>query len=138
MANADSIYKCSVCGNVVSVVEPHQGTLVCCGENMKLMQAKTLEQEGKEKHVPVVETSNGKVVVKVGSVPHPMEEKHWIELIQILRNNKVIAEKHLFPGQEPKAEFCIENTKGLKAREFCNVHGFYKQPCATLIDAVRV
>ena len=125
MAEQDGIYKCSVCGNVVSVLEAHEGTLVCCGKDMELLKPHTKEQEGNEKHVPVVEISEGNVNVKVGSVPHPMEEKHYIGLIQIMRNGKVVEGMRLRPGEKPEASFCMDNTEGIAARIWCNVHGVW-------------
>lgn len=125
MAEPFGIYKCEICGNVVSVIEAHEGNLICCGQKMKLLQEKTSKDEGKEKHVPVLSIEKTKVTVKIGSVPHPMEEKHFIELIQLIKEKKVIAAKRLYPGQKPEAEFCIENAKGIKARALCNVHGLW-------------
>ena len=84
MAEQNGIYKCSVCGNVVSVLEAHPGILVCCGKPMELLKEKTAKDEGKEKHVPVIEIIKGGVKVKIGSIPHPMEEKHFISLIQLI------------------------------------------------------
>jgi superoxide reductase len=125
MAKQNGIYKCNVCGNVVSVLEAHDGTLVCCGKPMELLKEKTAE-EGKEKHVPVIETIEGGVRVKVGSVPHPMEEKHYISLIQLIKDGDVVIGKRLGPGDRPEAEFCcIASTGGLKARIYCNVHGLW-------------
>lgn len=126
MAKQNAIYKCEICGNVVSVLEAHEGELVCCGQPMKLLEEKTAEQEGKEKHVPVIETIDGGVRVKVGSIPHPMEEKHFIELIQIVKDSEIVMGKRLRPTDEPAAEFCLANTEGLKARALCNIHGLWK------------
>ena len=50
---------------------------------MNLLQAKT-EEEGKEKHLPVVEISEDRVKVKVGSISHPMEDRHFIEWIELI------------------------------------------------------
>lgn len=126
MTKRFELYKCSICGNVVSVVECGGGVLVCCGKDMDLLETKTAKEEGKEKHVPVVEIKDGKVKVTVGSIPHPMEEKHYIELIQVIKGDNVIAEKHLFPGEKPEAEFCLADTKGITVRELCNIHGLWK------------
>ena len=125
MAKLNAIYKCQICGNVVSVIEAHEGELVCCGQPMNLLEEKTIEQEGKEKHVPVIEVEGNKVTVKVGSVPHPMEKEHYIELIQLIKDGNIVIGKRLKPGDEPKAEFCLENTENLKAKELCNVHGLW-------------
>jgi len=124
MAKLNGLYKCKTCGNVVSVIEEGVGELVCCGESMELMEEKT-KDEGKEKHVPIIEVSEGNVVVKVGSVPHPMEESHYIELVQLIKDGNVVIGKRLKPGDEPKAEFCVEDSSGLKARILCNIHGVW-------------
>lgn len=125
MAELNGIYKCEICGNVVSVIYAGVGELVCCGQPMKLLEEQTIEKEGKEKHVPVIEIEGNNVKVKVGSVPHPMEEKHYIGLIQLIRDGNVIVGKRLKPGDKPEAEFCLEDTSNLKAREWCNIHGLW-------------
>lgn len=137
MAKENAIYKCEICGNVVSVIEAHEGELVCCGQPMKLLEEKT-EGEGaetdvsetktvKEKHVPVIEKKESGVRVKVGSVPHPMEEKHFISLIQLIKGDGVVIGRRLKPGDKPEAEFCcLAEIEGLKARVYCNVHGLWK------------
>ena len=119
------IYRCEICKSIVSAIESHQGELVCCGQPMKLLEEKTDEQEGKEKHVPIISVKGNKVTVKIGSVPHPMEEKHYIELIQILRQEKIIKSARLYSGEKPEAEFCLENTENIKARALCNIHGLW-------------
>ena len=126
MAEKNGIYKCNICGNVIEVIEANMGELVCCGQPMVLFEEKTLEQEGKEKHVPVIEIKGDKVTVKVGSVEHPMEEKHFIELIEVMRKGEIIASARLRPGDKPMHEFCLNKTDGLSARELCNIHGLWR------------
>lgn len=128
MAEQNAIYKCSVCGNVVSVLEAHAGILSCCNKEMILQEEKTGELEGKEKHIPVIEKTDAGVLVKVGSIPHPMETEHWISLIQLIaEDGTIVIGKRLKPGDEPKAEFCcLASIEGLKARVYCNVHGLWK------------
>lgn len=123
MAKGIEIYKCMICGMIVEVLHGGDGELVCCGEPMKNMTARSSD-EGKEKHVPVVERIEGGVKVKVGSVPHPMEEKHYIEWIEILADGKAYRE-FLKPGGKPEAIFKIE-AKVIMAREHCNIHGLWK------------
>ncbi len=72
------VYKCEICGNIVEVLHAGVGELVCCGQPMKLMEEQK-EDEGKEKHVPVIERTEKGIKVRVGSVPHPMEANHYIE-----------------------------------------------------------
>lgn len=115
-------YKCDVCGNIVELVHEGKGDLVCCGQNMKLLEANTVDA-AQEKHVPVKEAVAGGLKVQVGSVPHPMEEKHYIEWIEIIQNGKAYRE-FLKPGQAPEAVFPVEGE--WTAREYCNLHGLWK------------
>jgi len=117
------IYKCSSCGNIVEVVHAGEGDLVCCGEPMKLMKENTVDA-AKEKHVPVIEKVAGGYKVKVGSIPHPMEEKHYIEWIELTADGKVYRQ-FLKPGQVAEAIFLTE-AKTVSAREYCNLHGLWK------------
>jgi superoxide reductase len=116
------VYKCEICGNIVQVLHAGKGELVCCNQPMKLLEEQT-EEQGREKHVPVAEKTDKGINVKVGSVPHPMEEKHYIEWIEV-QTDKGISTKFLNPGDEPRAEFEIEGDI-VKTREYCNIHGLW-------------
>jgi superoxide reductase len=122
LTKLSEVYKCEVCGNIVKVVHASGGMLVCCGRPMVLQQEKTVEP-GKEKHVPVIGKSGAGILVKVGSVPHPMEEKHYIEWIEV-RSGNAVDVRDLKAGDPPEAEFCITDTNA-KARAYCNVHGLW-------------
>jgi len=117
------VYKCEACGNIVVVVHPGEGELVCCGAPMKLMVENTVDAS-KEKHVPVIEKTANGYKVKVGAVPHPMEEKHWIEWIELTVGG-IVYIKPLGPGMAPEAEFCCAHGADVKAREYCNIHGLW-------------
>lgn len=117
------VYKCEVCGNIVEVIHSGKGQLVCCGKPMVLMEEKT-EDQGKEKYVPVVERSREKVGVKVGSIPHPMQEGHYIEWIEIIAD-AVTQRKFLSAGERPEAEFTVK-AENISVREYCNIHGLWK------------
>ena len=124
MANLLDIYKCKLCGNVVSLLHVGDGTLVCCGEDMTRMEENTVDAS-KEKHVPVVEKTANGYKVKVGSVAHPMEDAHWIQWIELVADG-VSYTRFLKPGNAPEAEFCIADAKNVYAREYCNLHGHWK------------
>lgn len=117
------VYVCEICGNIVEVIHDGVGELVCCNEPMKLMKENTVDA-AKEKHVPVIEKTAEGIKVKVGSVPHPMEEKHYIEWIEVIVDGKAYRQ-FLSPGEAPEAVFCIEGEK-ITAREYCNLHGLWK------------
>jgi superoxide reductase len=123
MAERLEIYKCEVCGNIVEVLHGGAGELVCCGQPMKLFKENTTDA-AKEKHVPVVEKSGDTVNVKVGSVAHPMEEKHYIEWVEIIADGEAYRQ-FLSPGGTPEASFKIDAEK-VTAREYCNLHGLWK------------
>jgi superoxide reductase len=123
MIEIKQVYKCNVCGNIVEVLHAGGGTLVCCGQPMQLLAEKTADV-GLEKHVPVIEKTEAGVKVKVGSIPHPMEEKHYIEFIELIADGAVYR-KHLKPGDAPEAEFAVK-AANVWAREYCNIHGLWK------------
>jgi superoxide reductase len=117
------VYKCEICGNIVEVLHEGKGELVCCGQPMKLLVEGAVDA-AKEKHVPVLEKTTGGIRVKVGSAPHPMEEKHYIEWIEVVADGKAYRQ-FLKPGDAPEATFNIEADK-ITAREYCNIHGLWK------------
>lgn len=125
MAKMYGIYKCMLCGNVVETFASGDGELVCCGEPMKLMAENTVDA-AKEKHIPVLEKVDGGIKVKVGSVAHPMEEKHYIQFIELICDcGRCVAT--LKPGDAPEAVFsCGCSVEKASAREFCNLHGLWK------------
>lgn len=124
MIERNQIYKCSVCGNIVEVNHVGGGQLVCCGKPMEAMTTNTQDAPGKEKHVPVIEKTKSGYKIKVGSIPHPMEETHFIEWIEILADN-VSHKIFLKPGMAPEAEFCL-TAKKITARIYCNIHGLWQ------------
>jgi len=123
MAKKLEIYKCDVCGNIVEVLCPGGGELVCCNQPMVLLDEKTADA-ATEKHVPVIEKIDGGYKVTVGSTPHPMEGKHYIEWIELLADGKAYRQ-FLSPGDGPEAVFCVD-ADSPAAREHCNVHGLWK------------
>lgn len=123
MVGKAEVYKCAACGNIVMVLHGGEGDLVCCGAPMTLMTVNTVDAS-KEKHVPVIEKISGGYKVKVGSAPHPMEEKHYIEWIELIADHKQYLQ-FLQPGEAPEATFMVEAAE-VSAREYCNIHGLWK------------
>ena len=123
MANRLDVFKCEVCGHIIEVIHDGKGELVCCGQPMKKLVENTTDA-AREKHVPVVEKTTDGYLVKVGSVPHPMEEKHYIEWIELLADG-VAYRRFLKPGGKPEALFCVKAAQ-VGAREYCNLHGLWR------------
>ena len=123
MAERLEVYKCEACGNIVLVMHAGGGELVCCGEPMNLLKENTVDA-AKEKHVPVVEKTADGYVVKVGEVAHPMEEKHYIEWIELIAGEKSYVQ-FLKPGDAPEATFKVDAGQAT-ARAYCNIHGLWK------------
>ncbi|OEU65384.1 MAG: desulfoferrodoxin [Desulfovibrio sp. S3730MH75] len=126
MADLFEIYKCEACGNITMVMHAGPGNLACCGTDMKLMTENTVDA-AKEKHVPIIEKIEGGYKVKVGAVAHPMEEKHYIEWIELASGNDRYLKK-LNPGETPEADFCgcKFGSEPVTARGYCNLHGLWK------------
>jgi len=125
MTEKTQIYKCNVCGNIVTVLHAGEGELVCCGQPMELLNPKS-QDEGLEKHVPVIEKTENGVLVKVGGVAHPMEEKHYIEWIELHTTNNQVHRAFLMPGKAPEASFAVNYDDVAIAKEFCNLHGLWE------------
>ena len=122
MTKLNEVYKCNLCGNIVEILHPGAGALVCCNERMALLTENTVDAS-KEKHVPVIEIGADSITVKVGSVAHPMEAAHFIEWIELVADGKVYRQQ-LQPGQAPEATFPVI-AKQVTAREYCNLHGHW-------------
>ena len=122
-----SIYKCEICGKVIEILNPAAPETICCGKQMKLMDAQTTDWT-KEKHVPKITVEGNKVTVDVGismGTPHPMTMEHWIMCIEIICKDGCYERRFLSPGDEPKATFTVAKPEGLIAREYCNIHGLW-------------
>ncbi|MFA5097356.1 MAG: desulfoferrodoxin [Candidatus Margulisiibacteriota bacterium] len=117
------VYKCGVCGNIVEVLFVGGGNLVCC-DKLMLLQTENTVDAAQEKHVPVIEKVDGGIRIKVGSVAHPMEDKHYIQWVQAIVGDKTYRE-FLKPGQAPEAFFPLSGSN-ISAREYCNLHGLWK------------
>ncbi|MFP4444936.1 MAG: desulfoferrodoxin [Desulfosudaceae bacterium] len=123
MAERYQVYKCELCGNIVEVLYGSDGTLVCCDQDMTLLTENTVDA-AKEKHVPVIEKTADGIKVKVGDVAHPMEEKHYIQWIELIADGKSCFQ-FLKPGDAPEAVFNVSADQ-VTAREYCNIHGLWK------------
>lgn len=125
MIKKSQIYKCEKGVTLEALADGGCADLTCCGEPMTLMEEKSGANEGKEKHVPVLKKSENGSRVEVGSVPHPMEEDHYIQWIEII-NGDYVNRKYLAPGEAPAADFFVSEQSGLTVRAYCNKHGLWR------------
>jgi len=125
---AREVYRCLVCGNVVEVVHPGEGALACCENPMELL-AENSADASREKHVPIIEEERGRTKVTVGSAPHPMEQAHYIEWIELFSGER-LCRAYLRPGDAPQAEFALEPRSAI-ARAYCNLHGLWVSPAGS-------
>ena len=118
------IVKCMKCGAMVEVIEDctcEDCGIKCCGETMTEVKANSVDAAN-EKHVPFTQIDGDQVEVRVGEVPHPMEDKHYIEWIAAEYSDSFV-KYHLKPGEEPECAFDYE--KGMKIYAYCNLHGLW-------------
>jgi len=125
MIELNQIYKCSVCSNMIEIVNVGGGQLVCCNQPMELQEAHLQDAPGNEKHVPVIEKTKAGYKIKIGAISHPMEKEHYIQWIEIISNG-ISYKKFLQPGDAPEAEFCLK-AKKITARDYCNIHGLWSK-----------
>ena len=127
MQTTRSFYRCSICGNIVGLINDGGGELVCCGEPMTLLVANTTDA-ATEKHVPVFTLAGDKLHVAVGSVAHPMSEAHYIQWICVAQGSRT-QRMALLPGQAPEADFVVDEGPAT-IYEYCNLHGLWKSELA--------
>ena len=115
-------YRCPICGNVIGLIDGNMEHITCCGKPMELMIANTTDAS-QEKHVPVYEKVEDEIVVKVGSVEHPMEKAHYIMWIAQVTENKTTRVR-LYPEQATETRFPYIPNSTIYA--YCNLHGLWK------------
>ena len=119
------LLKCPICGNIVEMIEDKGVPVMCCGKPMVELNANTTDG-AVEKHVPVVEINGDILTVKVGSVEHPMLEEHYITMVLVEFDNRVLR-VNLKPNEKPEAVFALNGYKGnVNVYEYCNLHGLWK------------
>ncbi len=117
------VYKCSACGNVIEVIYGVQSEIICCGKKMVLMEANT-NRAAPEKHIPIIEKEKNSLKIKVGETEHPMEDNHYIVMIEVI-DGSYIHKKQLKFNDSPTAEFNIASDN-IIARAYCNLHGLWE------------
>ncbi|MBQ0059681.1 MAG: desulfoferrodoxin [Lachnospiraceae bacterium] len=119
-------YRCTVCGNLVEMLDSSGMPMMCCGRAMLRLEPNKSEGAG-EKHVPVVTCEDHKVKVEVGALEHPMTLTHHIEWICLVTKCG-IQRRRLEPDQRPEACFRIKkHDPPLWVLAYCNLHGLWEE-----------
>lgn len=126
MTEKKQIWKCEVCGQIIEVLEPGGGELVCCGKAMQLQQPNTVDAS-QEKHVPVIQSEGDSTVVRIGSAPHPMVSGHFIDWVELILPCGSTLRRSLKPGDPPEIRFPIPYDERMHARIWCNLHGLWQK-----------
>ena len=115
------LFKCKKCGNIIYTINDKCEGITCCGEDVILLKANTVDA-AKEKHVPVVKIENNIVDINVGDIDHPMTEEHYITCIFVVNGDEV-TRVDLAPNDEPRASFDVVSGT---IYAYCNLHGLWK------------
>ncbi|MBI2092557.1 MAG: hypothetical protein HYY43_04160 [Deltaproteobacteria bacterium] len=137
------LYVCGVCGHVAFGAAPDKCPVCGAAKTSFKADANALKKpadpknltDGDKKHIPaftvvkqcaLIPGACMDVHVKIGSVLHVMEEKHWIMWIDTYLNRKFVARYEMSPnGPNPCVGMHLKNTTSgvLTAIENCNIHG---------------
>lgn len=123
LTSINQIFRCNICGNIVEILNPGEGRLICCGQPMELLLARHTDV-GPEKHIPIIEETDEGLKVRVGARDHPMDENHYIQWIELIIDDKVLR-KTLKPGDKPEVIFAEKPTEKIITRAYCNIHGLW-------------
>lgn len=119
-------YLCKHCGNIIAKVKDSGVEVICCGEKMEEIIPGSVDASV-EKHLPDYVIQGKKVIVNVGTIPHPMTEEHYIEWVS-LQTKQGNQRKLLNPNMEPKVCFLICEDDEIEAvYAYCNKHGLWKK-----------
>ncbi len=120
--NANKILRCNSCGNIIEMIQENNTKIICCGTEMQILEEKQ-NNEGTEKHIPIVKQKEDKTIIQIGEVLHPMSKEHQIEWLEIITKDKVIR-KNFEYTEEPTIE--INNKEEIiMLRAYCNKHGLW-------------
>ena len=114
---------CEHCGNIATLIKDSGVPMMCCGQKMKELVPGVVEASH-EKHIPVFEVEDNKVIVKIGSIDHPMIPEHYIEWVYV-ETEKGGYRKELHPNSEPNVVFELGEDKAVAVYAYCNLHGLW-------------
>ncbi len=93
----------------------------CCSDLEKEWAPREVKEED-SLHRPLIWSMANIFLIEIGSIPHVMEEGHYIEWI-CLKSQKGMVMKRLKPGDKPQARFYLDDDIPQSIYFYCNVHG---------------
>lgn len=124
MTKKSEIYKCSKCGNIITINHDGNGEVFCCNEPMRLIKENSTEAST-EKHIPVLNKIDDiNYIITVGEVEHPMTPEHYIEWIEVLTDKNSRLTFFLEPNEKPEITLATKD-KIIEVKVFCNLHGLW-------------
>ena len=114
---------CKTCGNVIGLINGNADHLMCCGNNMEELIANSTEA-AQEKHIPIYVRTDDQIIVKVGSIEHPMDDDHYIMWVALVSENETTRVR-LKPNHSTEVKFKYIPNSTIYA--YCNKHGLWKQ-----------
>ena len=119
MTLKNQLFKCDICENIAEIVHQGAGTLVCCGEEMNLLDEKKAETGNP--HYANIAKDGQNISIKFN---HEMTPEHYIEFVEVISNDeKYLKRKYLKPNEPAEMNFKCDCTEGFKVRLYCNIHG---------------
>lgn len=118
-------YSCKENQIIIERICGEKESFSCEGTELKKLIPNTSEG-AQEKHLPVIEQNGNTIIVKVGSIFHPMSEEHSIQWVY-LETEKGGQRINLKADEEPVATFILsQGDRPIAAYAYCNLHGFWK------------
>ena len=115
-------YHCPICKTTVGLIHGEMEHMQCCGKPVEELVPNTVEAST-EKHLPVYEKVDNKIIVKVGEHEHPMDEDHYIMWVAQVTDNTTTRVR-LHPGE--KIEIKFSYIPGSLLYAYCNKHGLWE------------
>lgn len=116
------LYKCRICENVVEIAHKGVGNLVCCDENMKLLdEFIPMPDNAHFAHIEHLDDITKKITFN-----HPMTHEHHIEFIEVISNDKKYVKRKVLNETEAcELIFDCQCKEGFYVRLYCNLDGVW-------------
>lgn len=133
------IYVCQICGHIAFNSAPANCPVCNASQNQFKETPDAIQpaqKEGKEKHIPqIIVTKECGLIpdlcrdihIKMGSIPHPMTDEHYIQWLDVYVNDAFVSRTMFTPQMLAAASIHLKADKSgnLTAVILCNIHGYW-------------